>query len=68
MFEQINGQFPAFHFRYLSPEDYHHGVFETLNELTSAPKPSEEDFKAHLQRMGNSNQKHINIVGIDRSS
>jgi hypothetical protein len=68
MFEEINKQNPAFHFRYLQPEDYHLGVFETLGELTSAPKPTEQDFKAHLQRMGSSSQKHINIVGIDKKS
>lgn len=68
MFEEINRQFPQYHFRYLSPQDYHHGVFETLAELTSAPKPTEEDFKTHLQRMSHSQQTHINIVGIDKAS
>ncbi len=27
MFEEINKQYPDYHFRYLLTEDYHHGVF-----------------------------------------
>lgn len=68
MFEEINKQYPDYHFRYLQAEDYHHGVFETLGELTSAPKPTEQDFEAHLQRMKESSQKHVNIVGVDKKS
>ena len=36
-----------------------------LSQLTSAPKPSQENFTHHMEAMRNSRQKHLSIVGID---
>ena len=39
MFGEINSKYPDYLFRYLLPEDYHKGLFETLSQLTKAPTP-----------------------------
>jgi len=42
MFDWINQKYPDYHFRLLEAGDYHRGLFETLGQLTKAPKPSFE--------------------------
>jgi hypothetical protein len=68
MFAEINSKHPDYHFRYLIADDYHKGLFETLNQLTKAPSPKYEDFLEHLKKMDNSAQYHANIVGVDRKT
>ena len=56
MFEEINSQYPDYYFRYLIEDDYHRGLFSTLNQLTKAPVPSLEAFRSHLLKMEQSPQ------------
>lgn len=40
MFAHLNKQYPDYHFRLQEEGDYHCGLFETLAQLTNAPKPT----------------------------
>lgn len=54
------------YFRLLHESDYDRGLFDTLNELTKAPKPDRKAFQAHLDRMSKSCSHYINIVGLHK--
>lgn len=43
-------------------------MFEVLNQLSSAKKPSFQDFKNFWVSQSQMHAKHINIVGLDRKT
>lgn len=57
-----------FEFRFLEESDYDKGMFEVLDQLSKAPKPSREDFRKFWVNQGQTNARHVNIVGLDRKT
>ena len=49
-------------FRKLEYEDYNRGFFEVLSQLTSAEKPTFEDFKKHLDLVNQRNVEQIYVA------
>ena len=51
--------------RKLEYEDYHRGFFELLSQLTSAEKPTFEDFKNHLDLVNDRKVEQIYVAVMD---
>ena len=51
--------------RKLEYEDYHKGFFEILSQLTSAEKPSFEEFKKHVDLINKRNVEQIYVATCD---
>ena len=54
--------------RKLEYEDYNKGFFELLSQLTSAEKPSFEDFKKHLDLIKERNVEQIYVATFDENT
>ena len=51
--------------RKLEYEDYNKGFFELLSQLTSAEKPSFEDFKRHVDLINERNVEQVYVATFD---
>ena len=54
--------------RKLEYEDYNKGFFELLSQLTSAEKPSFEDFKKHIDLINQRNVEQIYVATFDENT
>lgn len=59
---------PTCFFKLLEKSDYSPSLFEVLGQLTSAPLPSQKDFDAYMDEVAQQYNKHLNIIGVEKSS